>query len=258
MGVLPVAVGVARLGTEWSTHRAPGRRGSPSTRKRGGEQPQRRSTRGPAFGSSGAPSRPKPEPSRVRAPAFRRTENGPGPSRLLGGACPTTPLDFRAAQCVNLLDRPGAPPSSATLALGARCAGRRRERADRRDREEGRGDRRAPPLPRRVARERGHEQVRGVPLPRGGVRARPEGRTRGPCLLDADLLRPAPARGRGEGAAVRIRVRGIDRHRNGISGAPFWAVLFGDEEGHELFAVVFDEPRSVAVIGVALLGPREA
>ncbi len=52
---------------------------------------------------------------------------------------------------------------------------------------------------------------------------------------------------------MRIRAREIDRHRNGISGAPFWAVLFDDEEGHELIAVVFDEPHYVAVLGVAVL-----
>ncbi|HET6203916.1 MAG TPA: hypothetical protein VFI25_14085 [Planctomycetota bacterium] len=52
---------------------------------------------------------------------------------------------------------------------------------------------------------------------------------------------------------MRIRIRGIARHRNGISGAPFCAVLFDDEEGHGLVAVVFDEPHDVAVLRVALL-----
>lgn len=51
----------------------------------------------------------------------------------------------------------------------------------------------------------------------------------------------------------KIKVQEISRHRNGVSGAPFWAVRFRWEtdRGTENFlATVFDEPAHTAVISL--------
>jgi len=44
----------------------------------------------------------------------------------------------------------------------------------------------------------------------------------------------------------------IAYHRNGISGSPFYAVLFHDGESRKL-GIVFDEPSQCAVLDVELL-----
>jgi hypothetical protein len=50
-----------------------------------------------------------------------------------------------------------------------------------------------------------------------------------------------------------LKVAGIERHRNGVGGAPFWAVDFV-AQGHDgtgttrLRGIVFDQPGVVAVI----------
>ena len=46
------------------------------------------------------------------------------------------------------------------------------------------------------------------------------------------------------------KVTQISHHRNGISGAPFYAVLFESTSGEKFVATVFDEPYSVAVLRV--------
>jgi hypothetical protein len=64
----------------------------------------------------------------------------------------------------------------------------------------------------------------------------------------------------GAGRLVRD-VRGVSRHRNGIGGAPFWAVLFthDDDEGRErlLVATVFDREFAVAVVSADRLAAGE-
>lgn len=51
-----------------------------------------------------------------------------------------------------------------------------------------------------------------------------------------------------------IFVDKIDRHRNGVSGEPFYVVLFEDRAYPDLFvATVFDEPGRVAVLSVEKL-----
>jgi len=37
-------------------------------------------------------------------------------------------------------------------------------------------------------------------------------------------------------------------HRNGISGEPFWAILFKDDEDREMVGIVFDEPHHCAIL----------
>lgn len=46
---------------------------------------------------------------------------------------------------------------------------------------------------------------------------------------------------------MKLSITEIQRHRNGISGAPFHAVTFRDPENGPMFAVVFDQPHHVAV-----------
>ena len=50
----------------------------------------------------------------------------------------------------------------------------------------------------------------------------------------------------------KIQVTNIAFHRNGISGAPFHAVLFQDTDGTQL-GIVFDEPHHCAVLNVQKL-----
>jgi len=45
----------------------------------------------------------------------------------------------------------------------------------------------------------------------------------------------------------------IDYHRNGICGAPFYAIVFDSTEGRRMVATVFDEPCTVAVLDIGLL-----
>lgn len=47
----------------------------------------------------------------------------------------------------------------------------------------------------------------------------------------------------------RIKVLEVDHHRNGISGEPFWAVLFMSA-GEQMLATVFDTPGFVSVLSV--------
>ncbi len=54
---------------------------------------------------------------------------------------------------------------------------------------------------------------------------------------------------------ISIRILNIDHHRNGIGGAPFYAVVFRDsgERGSVKLAVVFDQAAHVAVLDIAKL-----
>lgn len=54
---------------------------------------------------------------------------------------------------------------------------------------------------------------------------------------------------------MRTDIIAIARHRNGVGGAPFHAVLFEDDgpEGSRKVAIVFGEPHHVAVPDVARL-----
>ena len=47
------------------------------------------------------------------------------------------------------------------------------------------------------------------------------------------------------------KIKQIDRHRNGVHGAPFYAVLFEQKEERGLMlGIVFDEPAHCAVVAV--------
>lgn len=54
---------------------------------------------------------------------------------------------------------------------------------------------------------------------------------------------------------MAISILNIDHHRNGISGAPFYAVVFRDtgSEGSIKVAVLFDSLHHVAVLDIAKL-----
>jgi hypothetical protein len=46
-----------------------------------------------------------------------------------------------------------------------------------------------------------------------------------------------------------MKTKQIEYHRNGVTGEPFFAVLFNDD-GCDMFAAVFAEARRVAVVAV--------
>jgi hypothetical protein len=52
-----------------------------------------------------------------------------------------------------------------------------------------------------------------------------------------------------------ITIQSIARHRNGISGAPFYVVLFNDDESLENYklGIVFDSPGHVAILAFGRL-----
>ncbi len=54
---------------------------------------------------------------------------------------------------------------------------------------------------------------------------------------------------------MKITILNIDRHRNGICGASFTAIVFRDtgEEGSAKLGIVFDVPHHVAVLDIAKL-----
>jgi hypothetical protein len=47
---------------------------------------------------------------------------------------------------------------------------------------------------------------------------------------------------------MKIRIQAIDRHRNGVGGAPFHVVLFYDDNEGPMLAIVFDEKFHCAVL----------
>lgn len=53
---------------------------------------------------------------------------------------------------------------------------------------------------------------------------------------------------------MKLKILGIDRHRNGVAGAPFNVVLFKvQREPGVKVGIVFDEPDHCAVLDVAKL-----
>jgi hypothetical protein len=54
---------------------------------------------------------------------------------------------------------------------------------------------------------------------------------------------------------MKLSIIAIDRHRNGVGGAPFEVILFKDRGpgGSRKLAILFDEPHHCAVLDVAKL-----
>ena len=52
---------------------------------------------------------------------------------------------------------------------------------------------------------------------------------------------------------MKIRIEQIESHRNGISGAPFHALIFQDEDQGRMLGIVFEEKYHVAVFNLELL-----
>lgn len=49
---------------------------------------------------------------------------------------------------------------------------------------------------------------------------------------------------------MRLTIEHIAHHRNGISGAPFHVLLFGDPDEGRMLGIVFDQPHHVAVFNL--------
>ncbi len=56
---------------------------------------------------------------------------------------------------------------------------------------------------------------------------------------------------------MKFEIKNIERHRNGIFGAPFHAVTFHDPEVGRMFAAVFEQPNHVAVFQLDKLAAGE-
>ena len=53
---------------------------------------------------------------------------------------------------------------------------------------------------------------------------------------------------------MNVKIKEIAKHRNGVGGAPFYVVLFSDDEaGKNMMGIVFDEKNHVAVLDVDML-----
>jgi hypothetical protein len=52
---------------------------------------------------------------------------------------------------------------------------------------------------------------------------------------------------------MKIEIKSASWHRNGISGAGFYAILFTDKEQGDMIASLFDEPGHCAVYSIAEL-----
>ena len=52
---------------------------------------------------------------------------------------------------------------------------------------------------------------------------------------------------------TEIKINNIAHHRNGICGAPFWAITFTDSLYGEFIAAVFEQDYHVAVFNIELL-----
>lgn len=73
---------------------------------------------------------------------------------------------------------------------------------------------------------------------------------------------PGPPGAATEEVAVRSdemvkKVHQVARHRNGIGGEPFYAVLFDGPSGDRLLGIVHDEPSYCSVIQAAPLSDSE-
>jgi hypothetical protein len=47
---------------------------------------------------------------------------------------------------------------------------------------------------------------------------------------------------------MKVHIQAVDRHRNGVGGAPFHVVLFYDDDEGPMLAIVFDEKFHCAVL----------
>lgn len=56
---------------------------------------------------------------------------------------------------------------------------------------------------------------------------------------------------------MKLTIKDIQRHRNGICGAPFHAITFHNPEAGPMFAVVFEQKDHVAVFQLDKLAARE-
>ena len=52
---------------------------------------------------------------------------------------------------------------------------------------------------------------------------------------------------------MKIRIEQIESHRNGISGAPFHALIFQNKDQGRMLGIVFEEKYHVAVLNLELL-----
>ena len=49
---------------------------------------------------------------------------------------------------------------------------------------------------------------------------------------------------------MKLHIENIQRHRNGISGAPFHVLLFRDPDGGRMLGIVFEQEYHVAVFNL--------
>jgi hypothetical protein len=49
---------------------------------------------------------------------------------------------------------------------------------------------------------------------------------------------------------MKLHIEQIQRHRNGICGAPFYVLMFGDPDVGRMVGIVFEQPHHVAVLHV--------
>lgn len=54
-------------------------------------------------------------------------------------------------------------------------------------------------------------------------------------------------------AGLKLTIKSVARHRNGVGGAPFWAIVFDDAENGAMVASLFDESYHCAVYSLAKL-----
>lgn len=52
---------------------------------------------------------------------------------------------------------------------------------------------------------------------------------------------------------MKLSIETIQRHRNGVAGAPFYAVVFRDPDQGQMLSIVFDAEHHVAVFNLELL-----
>ncbi len=52
---------------------------------------------------------------------------------------------------------------------------------------------------------------------------------------------------------MKLSFENIQRHRNGVCGAPFYAVVFRDPDQGQMLGIVFDAEHHVAVFNLELL-----
>jgi hypothetical protein len=53
---------------------------------------------------------------------------------------------------------------------------------------------------------------------------------------------------------MKLHIETIERHRNGVSGAPFYVLIFRDPDEGRMVGIVFDQQYHVAVFHLGKLG----